>query len=412
METISFWIKMSSEATNAQRNVVPDINVRNAILSTDVAKIKKDAETAIEKDVENSVKVQYSLQGNSMTAEEEKRIVDEAKANGTYLKAPNGKALARSIESAKNKVVKAEADVATAKDALAKAKADLNKVDKAINEAVDDATRFSLSKVPKNVKKRTIEQGYGGIWIRTPKEFAKFASAVNRNAFEEDGEGVTFTDNFMYAYYWNNEGEPIPFASVYLNSEDSKKIIEQVKEELKNDRRGKKGSRFYIDRTNEFARNQQSENNASSRNDKSVRNRNGNDKLDSNLLRKGRYYDSPSLYIKTQRPDWYGPARARLDENIPLFSLQGGRSIADKYEKKVNTKGVGGAMHLSKFNFMEATQDGERALKEVQRIIEQEYGIVLESYEDAYMAENAMSSIAKASWDRYINEVFLCIKKV
>lgn len=63
METISFWIEMSSEATNAQRNVVPDINVRNAILSTDVAKIRKDAETAIEKDVENSVKAQYSLQG-------------------------------------------------------------------------------------------------------------------------------------------------------------------------------------------------------------------------------------------------------------------------------------------------------------------------------------------------------------
>lgn len=54
-------------------------------------------------------------------------------------------------------------------------------------------------------------------------------------------------------------------------------------------------------------------------------------------------------------------------------------------------------MHLSKFNFMEAWQDEMRALKEVQRIIEQEYGIVLESYEDAYMAENAMSSIAKAS---------------
>ena len=33
----------------------------------------------------------FSLQGNSMT-EEEQRIVDEAKANGTYLKAPNGKA--------------------------------------------------------------------------------------------------------------------------------------------------------------------------------------------------------------------------------------------------------------------------------------------------------------------------------
>ena len=275
-----------------------------------------------------------------------------------------------------------------------------------VSEGGYGGERYSLSKVPKNDKKRTIEQGYGGIWIRTPKEFAKFVAAVNSNAFEEDGEGVTFTDNFMYAYYWNNEGEPIPFASVYLNSENSKQIIEQVKEEIKNDRRGKKGSRFYIDRANGLARNQQSENNASSRNDKSVRNRNGNDKLDSNLLRKGRYYDIPSLYIKAQRPDWYGPARARLDENIPLFSLQGGRSIADKYEKKVNTKGKGGALHLSKFNFMEAWQDEMRALKEVQRIIEQEYGIVLESYEDAYMAENAMSSIAKASWDRYINEVY------
>ena len=61
---------MSSEATNAQRNIVPVINVRNAILSTDVSKIRKDAETAIEKDVDNSVKIQYSLQGNSMSAED------------------------------------------------------------------------------------------------------------------------------------------------------------------------------------------------------------------------------------------------------------------------------------------------------------------------------------------------------
>ena len=61
METINFWIEMSPEATNAQQNVVPDINVRNAILSSDVAKIRKDYETAIEKDVENSVKIQYSL---------------------------------------------------------------------------------------------------------------------------------------------------------------------------------------------------------------------------------------------------------------------------------------------------------------------------------------------------------------
>lgn len=88
------------------------------------------------------------------------------------------------------------------------------------------------------------------------------------------------------------------------------------------------------------------------------------------------------------------------------YSLQGGRSIADKYEKKVNTKGVGGAMHLSKFNAQEAFQDEQLSLKEVQRIIEQEYGIVLESYEDAYKAENALSSVNQAEWERYIKDYY------
>ena len=102
----------------------------------------------------------------------------------------------------------------------------------------------------------------------------------------------------------------------------------------------------------------------------------------------------------------YKDGEKNFDDSEVRYSLQGGRSIADKYEKRVNTKGVGGALHLSAYNAKEAFQDGELALKEVQRIIEQEYGIVLESYEDAYMAENAMSSIAKASWDRYISEVY------
>ncbi len=38
---------MSSTATNAQRNAAPDINVQNAIHSTDIAKIQKDAEIAM-----------------------------------------------------------------------------------------------------------------------------------------------------------------------------------------------------------------------------------------------------------------------------------------------------------------------------------------------------------------------------
>ncbi|MCR4770024.1 MAG: hypothetical protein K5874_07450 [Bacteroidaceae bacterium] len=54
METINIWAELSpSAATNARKNA-PDTHVRNAILSTeDAAKIRKDAETAIENDEKN-----------------------------------------------------------------------------------------------------------------------------------------------------------------------------------------------------------------------------------------------------------------------------------------------------------------------------------------------------------------------
>ena len=53
METITMWAEKSDKATNAQRNAAPDTHVQNAILDIDAAKIRKDAETAIENDVKN-----------------------------------------------------------------------------------------------------------------------------------------------------------------------------------------------------------------------------------------------------------------------------------------------------------------------------------------------------------------------
>lgn len=50
MGTITMWAELSSKATNAQQNIVPDTHVQNAILSTDIAKIRKDAQKAIEQD--------------------------------------------------------------------------------------------------------------------------------------------------------------------------------------------------------------------------------------------------------------------------------------------------------------------------------------------------------------------------
>lgn len=50
METITMWAELSSGATNARQNAVPDTHVLNAIPSTDSAKIRKDAEDAIRGD--------------------------------------------------------------------------------------------------------------------------------------------------------------------------------------------------------------------------------------------------------------------------------------------------------------------------------------------------------------------------
>ena len=51
METITMWAEKSDKATNARFDAAPDTHVRNAILDIDAAKIRKDAETAIENDV-------------------------------------------------------------------------------------------------------------------------------------------------------------------------------------------------------------------------------------------------------------------------------------------------------------------------------------------------------------------------
>lgn len=55
---------------------------------------------------------------------------------------------------------------------------------------------------------------------------------------------------------------------------------------------------------------------------------------------------------------------------------------------------------------MEAWQDEMRALKEAQRLIEETYGVKLESYEDVYMGENALSSVNRAEFERFEKSIY------
>lgn len=149
--------------------------------------------------------------------------------------------------------------------------------------------------------KTIFEETFGGIWIEDTEEFAKFVSAVNKSPFEEDGEGIAYTDNYFYAYYRNINGEPVPYASVYMNEAASQDVVNAILKKIKDE--GDRDIRGWFDRVDEGVRNVESENNVISGADKESSNTSANGKMGAKLSRKGRYFDNPSLYVKTSRAD-------------------------------------------------------------------------------------------------------------
>ena len=164
------------------------------------------------------------------------------------------------------------------------------------------------------LNKYRVEKIFGGIWIGDKKEFAKFVTAVDNYAFEEDGEGKAYIDNFFYAYYLNIDGRVIPYASVYLNRYESQDVVNLVNKEIGNVRQGER-VKFYFDTAIARARAAKSKNNAYNGGNSSVPATTNNGRLGSGLLRRGGYYDHPDLYVKTQRADRFGP----LDEEEEFF---------------------------------------------------------------------------------------------
>lgn len=60
MDTITMWAKKSSGVADARKLASPAVDVRGVITSTDAAKIRKDAELAIEKDEKNRLPLPYN----------------------------------------------------------------------------------------------------------------------------------------------------------------------------------------------------------------------------------------------------------------------------------------------------------------------------------------------------------------
>lgn len=157
------------------------------------------------------------------------------------------------------------------------------------------------SKAPMSLeeKKRQTEEDFGGIWIEDREEYAKFVAATTLNAFEHKGEGVTYTDNYFYAYYRNTSGEAVPFVSVYLNEYESQDVVNYVKDEIENDERGNEqtiretiAKRFGSDPDTGYGIDGR---------DGSVSSASRDGILGGHLLRKGRYADAPELFRKGRR---------------------------------------------------------------------------------------------------------------
>ena len=160
--------------------------------------------------------------------------------------------------------------------------------------------RFRTKQLSREDKRYQTEEIFGGIWIEDKEEYAKFASSVKTFPREENGEGVAFTDNYFYAYYRNIEGQVTPFVSVYMNRDESQDVVNQVNQELENVRTGERIKK-YIDTAISRAWRKQSQNNDNNGDNSSVSTRSRDGVLGSHLLRTGRYYDHPELYVKTSR---------------------------------------------------------------------------------------------------------------
>ncbi|MBR5585139.1 MAG: hypothetical protein IKW36_02730 [Alistipes sp.] len=171
------------------------------------------------------------------------------------------------------------------------------------NYAVEEEKEYSA-------EKQTIEETFGGIWIEDRVEFAKFAKAVNNSPFEENGEGIAYTDNYFYAYYRNINGEPIPYASVYMNEYESQDVVNAILKKIKDE--GDRDIRGWFDRIDEGVRNVESENDAISGTNKELSNTSSIGKMGAKLSRKGRYYDNPSLYSKVKRADSGSRGRGKV----------------------------------------------------------------------------------------------------
>ena len=172
------------------------------------------------------------------------------------------------------------------------------------NYAIEEEKDYS-------VEKQIIEETFGGIWIDDTEEFVKFVSAVNTYPKDENGDGISFTDNYFYAYYINTSNDAIPYVEVYLNGKNGQKYINEI---IKNGEN--RTAREWAYWVNENFWDAQNQNNDFNSGDQSATSPQEDGGLDSKLPRFGRYYYTPELYSKVKRADSGSTGRGKINYSL------------------------------------------------------------------------------------------------
>ena len=167
-------------------------------------------------------------------------------------------------------------------------------------------------------EKKAIEETFGGIWIDDAEEFVNFAKAVNTYPNEVNGEGIAKTSDYFYLYYRGIDEQIIPFLSVYMNAVESQDIVNQLKEEFENVKRGDKRVQEHLNRGVGRAWDVRGENSGDNSDYSRISSGRRDGVVGSDILRKGKYFDTPELYSKVERVDSGSTGRGKV--NFSLIS--------------------------------------------------------------------------------------------
>ncbi|MBR5205905.1 MAG: hypothetical protein IKW52_01930 [Alistipes sp.] len=152
----------------------------------------------------------------------------------------------------------------------------------------------------------TEEQVAEAMQKASAKEGVRFSMMDNAQAAAEVAPYL----NAFNLYYRGIDERIIPFASVYLNKNESQNIANELINAWNNGEN--RTVREYIDRAYEVARNANVQGNILDGSNKKSSTTRGNDRLGSGISRLGRYYYSPELYSEVKRADSGSTGRGKV----------------------------------------------------------------------------------------------------